>query len=110
MTYIANPVPWISRQAVPPTDPEVATFVVTRLAELVIVLFRDHVRHDQAALMDRAEGQVVLLALGDTAAEHGCPELLPILHRMAAMIDTPNRICRETTRATRSPAAVTYHW
>ena len=110
MTYVETPVPWGRRQGLAPRDPDLAAFVISRLAELVVVLFRDHVGHDDDALKDRAEGKVVLLALGDTAAEHGCAEWSPILHELAAMIDTPNLAHKEPDPSMRSNTTLTYDW
>lgn len=84
MTYISDIEP---QGAALPAD-ELSEFVISRLAELAVVLFNDHIGYDAAALKDRSEGQVVLLALGDLAAEHGRPEWSPILHNLAAKIET----------------------
>jgi hypothetical protein len=111
MTYTTNPEARGKQRQAPSTAPELATFTISRLTELVVVLFRDHVGYDAAALRDRAEGQAVLLALGDTAAEHGHAELRRVLHGFAALIGTQNRTQQEALDRPRGcMATLSYEW
>ena len=91
MSYVAEFNPGSERQSAAAAQDEVGEFLVSRLAELVVVLFNDHVGSDTAALRDKAEGRAVMLALGDVAADHGRPELASRLHRLAGKIDPAAR-------------------
>ena len=111
MTYLVNPEGSGRWHQTPSTPPELATFTISRLAELVVVLFRDDVGYDDAALRDRAEGQAVLLALGDTAAEHGDAELMRVLHGFAALIGAQDRTQQEALdQQRRCTATLSYKW
>jgi hypothetical protein len=87
LAYISNFGETGERLPAASAEADVNAFVISRLAELVVVLFNDHVGRDPASLKDRAEGRVVLLALGDVAADHGRPELTTTLHDLAAKIE-----------------------
>lgn len=112
VTYVDKPEVWDIQPQAPQPNPELEAFVVSRLAELVVVLFKDHVGHDAAAMKDRAEGHAVLLALGDTATDHGRPDLMPILHGLAEKIQTTGPVERaeETLQPLRSTGTLTLHF
>jgi hypothetical protein len=53
----------------------------------------------------------MLLALGDTVAEHGDAELTRVLHRFAALIDTQDRTQKEALdRPRKCRATLSYEW
>jgi len=106
VTYIQNSQAWDTQPHPAITDSEPDAFVVSKLAELVVVLFRDHVPREGSGLRERAEGRAVLLALGDTAADHGRPDLIPILHRLAKMVETPEA----RFKPLRTTGTLTYHF
>jgi hypothetical protein len=88
LNYIADMEGIVRRQSAAFPEDELSGFVISRLTELVVVLFNDHVGRDPASWKDRAEGRAVLLALGDVAADHGRPELTASLHDLADKIET----------------------
>jgi hypothetical protein len=112
LAYISNFGEMGERLPSPPAEADVNAFVIGRLAELVVVLFNDHVGRDPASLKDRAEARVVLLALGDVAADHGRPELTTTLHDLAAKIETGNQMHDVAPRFERQLCTrqITYRW
>jgi hypothetical protein len=93
LTYICNLKAQAGIRPASLWEDDAARFVINRLAELVVVLFNDHIGRDAGAMKDRADGRVVLLALGDVAADHGRADLTTILHDLAAKIqlEPPSR-------------------
>jgi hypothetical protein len=69
------------------TQSELSDFVITRLAELTVVVFRDHVGEDEAAMKARSEGRSTLVALGDLVSEHGRADLAPTLRGLGAKLE-----------------------
>ena len=66
------------------SDDEVSEFIIGRLAELVGVLLNDHVGAGADDRRVRSDSIAILMALGNWAAEHGRPDLLPQLRVMKA--------------------------
>jgi hypothetical protein len=54
VTYIQNSQAWDTQPHPAITDSEPDAFVVSKLAELVVVLFRDHVPREGSGLRERA--------------------------------------------------------
>ena len=68
------------------SDDEVSEYIVGRLAELIVVLLRDHVGTDHHDAQIRADAFAILMTLGNWAAKHGRPDLMPQLHGLARKI------------------------
>ena len=69
------------------SDDEVSEFIIGRLAELVGVLLNDHVGAGADDRRVRSDSIAILMALGNWAAEHGRPDLLPQLHGLARKVE-----------------------
>ena len=70
------------------SDEEVTEFIIGRLAELVAVLVSEHVGTDGHDWEARADVSEILMTLGNWAAQHGRPDLMPQLHGLARKIVT----------------------
>ena len=68
------------------SDDEVSEYIVGRLAELIVVLLRDHVGTNHHDVQIRADAFAILMTLGNWAAKHGRPDLMPQLHGLARKI------------------------
>ena len=91
------------------TDEHTADYVIERLAELLVVLLRDHIGHDAAAEQIRKDSEAILLVLGNVAAKHGRADLMPLLHGIAHKIEQAPRSVPGTpkpTLASLNPALV----
>ena len=73
------------------TDEHTADYVIERLAELIVVLLRDHIGHDAAAEQVRKDSEAILLVLGNVAAKQGRADLMPLLHGIAHKIERAPR-------------------
>ena len=71
------------------SDDDVTEFIIGRLAELVVVLFNEHVGNDAEALKARSDTWLVLIELGNWAANNRRADLMPLLHGLAAKINQP---------------------
>lgn len=69
------------------SDDEVTDFIICRLAELAVVLCREHVGSDDEAAKARSETRQILMQIGNWAARHGRADLMPPLHGLAAQIN-----------------------
>ena len=70
-------------------DDKTTEFVISRLAELVVVLFNEHVGTNAESAKARIESRMILTALGNWAARNGRADLMPQLHGLAAKIKDP---------------------
>jgi hypothetical protein len=68
-------------------DDEVTEFIIGRLAELVVVLFNEHVGNGPEAVKARSDTRLVLTELGNWAARNRRADLMPLLHGLAASIN-----------------------
>jgi hypothetical protein len=68
------------------TDEEVTEFIIGRLAELIVVLLRDHVGTEPQDAQIRADSIAILMTLGNGAAKHGRADLMPQLHGLVRKI------------------------
>ena len=110
MSYIPNIQAMAARRCESSPEDELTEFVVSRLAELVAVLLNDHIGSDEAARRDRAEGRVVLSALGDLAAENGRVHLMAVLYNIATKIDDPQAAEPLLRPPPRCTATLTFQW
>lgn len=70
-------------------DDEVTSFIIDRLAELVVVLFNEHVETDMKAAKARTDSRIILVELANWAARNGRADLMPMLSAVAAKITEP---------------------
>ena len=70
-------------------DDKTTEFVIGRLAELVVVLFNEHVGTSAEAAKARIESRMILTALGNWAARNGRADLMPQLRGLATKIKDP---------------------
>lgn len=110
MSYIPNIEALAGRRCESSQEDELTEFVVSRLAELVVVLFNDHIGSDAAAQKDRAEGRVVLSALGDLAAENGRADLMAVLYNLATKIEDRPKAEPVLKSPLRCRVRFTHHW
>lgn len=79
------------------SDDEVTEFIIGRMAELVVVLVTEHLGSSSGDRQVRADVVAILMTLGNWAATHGRPDLMPQLHGFVRKIAKPspstNGIC-----------------
>jgi hypothetical protein len=93
------------------SDDEVSEFVISRLAELVVVLLNDYVGIDPDDKQVRADSIAILMTLGNWAGKHGRADLMPQLHGLARKIATsaPSKHASNTLCGT-MVKRVNYRW
>ena len=96
------------------TEDQLSEFMISRLAELVVVLLNEHARPDAGFLKDREEAQAILVELGSLAAEHGQDEWMAMLRGLASKIKTADQLHEPEQLFFGPPercvATLTYHW
>ena len=68
------------------TDNDATEFIISRLAELVVAVFNDHVGSHVEATKARVDARLALAALGDGAERNGRADLMPLLRGLAIKI------------------------
>ena len=70
---------------------ELTEFIVSRLAELSVVIAEDYIGRDEIGLEQRSEARDILVGLANYAMKHGRPDLAQILSSLAFKIGTSHR-------------------